>query len=169
MARSTDRKSGVAMSSGATLAAAMLAAPALAAPALSQQAVQRPVSESAGRSSGYEKQMSQARSYCCIKIKAEFKHKGEYSVAGVGDGHVVFEDQRGKLFYIDAVTGDQKFVSSDIFIKLIAGRSVPWQKHKHSAKVTIIGVDQDGKAIMSNASGEKFTLDTATGDMIFVK
>ena len=172
MARTTDRKRSAAASSGAALAAVMLAAPGLAAPALDQPAGQSVASESSARSAGYEKQHGQARFYCCIKLKAEFKHKGEYSVAGVGDGHVVFEDARGKLFYVDDATGDQKFVSRSIFIKVEmdrAGKAVPWQKHKNTEKVTILGVDQDGKTIMSNARGEKFYLDAATGDMIFVK
>ncbi len=172
MARTTDRKRSVAASSGAALAAVLLAAPGLAATALDQQAGQRPASESSSRSTGYEKQIGRARLYCCIKLKIEYKHKGEYSVAGVGDGHVVFEDERGSLFYVDDATGDQKFVSRNIFIKLEldrAGKAIPWQKHKESGKVTILGVDQNGKTIMSNTRGEKFYLDAATGDMIFVK
>ena len=172
MARTTDRKRSAAASSGAALAAVLLAAPGLAAPALDQPAGQSPASESSARSTGYEKQIGQARFYCCYKLKTEFKHKGDYSVAGVGDGHVVFEDERGNLFYVDDATGDQKFVSRNIFIKLESnqtGKSVPWQKHKNTEKVTILGVDQNGKTIMSNARGEKFTLDAATGDMIFVK
>ncbi len=171
MARTINRNRSAA-ASGAALAAVMLAAPGLAAPAVEQQVAQSPAPESSARSAGYEKHIDQARIYCCIKWKSEFKYKGEYTVAGVGDGHVVFEDARGNLFYIDDATGDQKFVSSKIFMKVEldrAGKSVPWQKHKHSAKVTILGVDQGGKTIMSNAQGEKFTLDTATGDMIFVK
>ena len=170
MARITDRKRSAAASSGAALVAVMLAAPGLAAPALDQKAGQSPASESAARSAGYEKQMGQTRSYAYIKLKSEFKHKSEYSVAGVGDGHVVFEDERGNLFYVDDATGDQKFVSRDIFMKLElnrAAKTVAW--HKLSGKVTILGVNQDGKTIMSNAGGEKFYLDAATGDMIFVK
>ena len=170
MARTTDRKRSAAASSGAALVAVMLAAPGLAAPALDQKAGQSPVSESSARSAGYEKHMGQTRSYGTIKFKSEFKHKGEFSVAGVGDGHVVFEDERGNLFYVDDTTGDQKFVSRDIFMKLElnrAAKTAAW--HKLSGKVTILGVDQDGKTIMSNPGGEKFYLDAATGDMIFVK
>ncbi|MEO5810344.1 MAG: hypothetical protein ABIR51_09880 [Sphingomicrobium sp.] len=172
MARPTDRKRSAAAASGAALAAVMLAAPGLAAPDLGQPAGKSPASATSARSPGYEKQMGQARIHCCIKIKMDLKIKGEYSVAGVGDGHVVFEDERGNLFYIDAATGDQKFVSRDIFMKVESNRaskSVPWQKHKNTERVIILGVDQDGKTIMSNARGDKFTLDTATGDMIFVK
>ena len=169
MARTTDRKRSA---SGAALVAVMLAAPGFAATAPDQQSGQTLTSGSQARSTGYEKQHGQARSYCCIKIKAEFKLKGEYSVAGVGDGHVVFEDGSGNLFYLDDATGDQKFVDRNIFMKMEfdrAAKSVPWQKSKNTAKVTIVGVDQNGKTIMSNARGEQFTLDAATGDMIFVK
>ena len=170
MARTTDRKRSAAASSGAALVAVMLAAPGLAAPAPDQKTEQSPASESSARNPGYEKQMGQTRSYGHIKLKSEYKHKSEYSVAGVGDGHVVFEDERGNLFYVDGATGDQKFVSRDIFMKLElnrAAKTVAW--HKLSGKVTILGVDQDGKTIMSNPDGEKFYLDAATGDMIFVK
>ena len=38
-----------------------------------------------------------------------------------------------------------------------------------SSDLSILGVDQDGRTIMSNADGEKFYLDAATGDMIFIK
>ena len=172
MARTTDRKRSAAASSGAAFVAVMLAAPGLAAPAPDQKTEQSPVSESSARSAGYEKQMGQTRSYAYIKLTSEFKHKSEYSIAGVGDGHVVFEDERGNLFYVDDATGDQKFVSRKIFMKVElnrADKSVPWQKSKNTAKVTILGVDQDGKTIMSNPGGEKFYLDVATGDMIFVK
>ncbi len=172
MARTTDRKRSAAASSGAALVAVMLAAPGLAGPALDQKAGPSPASESSARSAGYEKQTGQTRLYTYIKLKSEFKHKSEYSVAGVGDGHVVFEDERGNLFYVDDVTGDQKFVERKIFSKVEldrADKSVPWQKSKNTAKVTILGVDQNGKTIMSNARGEKFYLDAATGDMIFVK
>ena len=172
MARTTDRKRSAAASSGAALVAVMLAAPALAAPAPDQKIEQSPASESSARSVDYEKQMGQTRSYGHIKLKSEFKHKSEFSVAGVGDGHVVFEDERGNLFYVDDATGDQKFVSRNIFMKVElnrADKSIPWQKSKNTAKVTILGVDQNGKTIMSNAGGEKFYLDAATGDMIFVK
>ena len=171
MARTTDRKRSAAASSGAALAAVLLAAPGLAAPTPDQQAGQSPASERSVRSPGFEKQMGQTRSYAHIKIKSEFKHKGEYSVAGVGDSHVVFEDERGNLFYVDDATGDQKFVSRKFVIKMqrdATGKSVHFTQ-KLSAKVTIVGVDQSGKTIMRNAGGDKFYLDAVTGDMIFVK
>ena len=171
MARIIDRKRSAAASSGAALAAVLLAAPGLAAPTPNQQAGQSPASESSARSTGYEKQMSPTRSYGPFKDKSEFKHKGEFSIAGVEGGHVVFEDERGSLFYVDDATGDQKFVSHKFVIKMqrdATGKSVH-HTQKLSAKVTIVGVDQNGKTIMRNAGGDKFYLDAATGDMIFVK
>ena len=171
MARITDRKRSAAASSGAALAAVLLAAPGLAAPTPDQQAGQSPASESSARNPGYEKQMSPTRSHGPFKDKSEFKHKGEFSIAGLEGGHVVFEDGRGSLFYVDEATGDQKFVSRKFVIKMqrdATGKSVHFTQ-KLSAKVTIVGVDQDGKTIMRNAGGDKFYLDAATGDMIFVK
>ena len=171
MARITDRKRSAAASSGAALAAVLLAAPGLAAPTTNQQAGQTPPSESSARSTGYEKQMSPTRSYGPFKDKSEFKHKGEFSIAGVEGGHVVFEDERGNLFYVDDATGDQKFVSSQIFMKGNRNEAAKTARFwvKLSNKVAIFGTDQGGKTIMSNAIGDKFYLDAATGDMIFVK
>lgn len=174
MAKITHRKRSVAASSGAALAAVMLAAPGLAAqPAATpadQAAGQSPAPASASRSTGFEKRMSATRSVSHIKFKSEFKHKDEYSVAGVGDGHVVFEDERGQLFYVDDATGDQKFVSRNAFMKIRKDAiDARIGTHKMMTVVHILGVDQDGKTIMSNPAGEKFYLDAATGDMIFVK
>ena len=172
MARTTDRKrNAAAASSGVALVAVLMASPALAAAAPDQTAGQTPPSESSARSTGYEKQMSPTRSYGPFKDKSEFKHKGEFSIAGMEGGHVVFEDERGSLFYVDDATGDQKFVSRKFVIKMqrdATGKSVHLPQ-KLSAKVTIVGVDQGGKTIMRNAGGDKFDLDAATGDMIFVK
>ena len=174
MAKTHIRNRSAAASSGAALAAVMLAAPALAAspaaPPVDQAAVQSPAPATASRSTGHEKQMSATRSVGHIKFKSEFKHKDEYSVAGVGDGHVVFEDERGQLFYVDDATGDQKFVSRHYVLKLtnIQARD-GFHPHKMMDKVTIVGLDQDGRTIMSNPAGENFYLDIATGDMIFVK
>ena len=166
MAKTRNRRS--AASSSAALAAVMLSAPALAAPAPAAPLDQSPAP--ASRSSGFEKHLSDTRSVGYIKLQSEYKHKDEYSVAGVGEGHVVFEDERGQLFYVDDATGDQKFVSRHYVLKLTniqAGDG--FRPHKMMDKVTIVGLDQDGRTIMSNPAGENFYLDAATGDMIFVK
>ena len=175
MAKITNRKRSAATSSSAALAAVMLAAPGLAAPAAAAAPVDQATGQSAApasasRSTGHEKQMSATRSVGHIKFKSEFKYKDEYSVAGVGDGHVVFEDERGQLFYVDDATGDQKFVSRKVAVKLHRDwASDRIGTHKMQIKYSILGVDQDGRTIMSNADGEKFYLDAATGDMIFIK
>lgn len=171
MARTPDRKRRAATSSGAALAAVMLGSPGLAAPAPAEQAGQVPTAANSGRSGPHIKYPSEARALNFSKIKMEYKHKGEYSVAGVGDGHIVFEDERGKLFYLDEATGDQKFVSGKVFSKVEldrVGKPDLWIK-RMSGKITLLGIDQGGKVIMSNPRGEKFYLDPATGDMIFVK
>ena len=105
-----------------------------------------------------------------MKLGAEFKHKGEYAVAGMGDGHIVFEDAQGQLFYVDETTGDQKFVTRKVFSKVELNR-VAKADHwiKLGSKVTILGVGDGGKLIMADKKGEKFYLDPVTGDMIFVK
>lgn len=170
MAKITNRTHRAAASSGAALAAVMLAAPALAAPPVDQATAQSPAPATASRSTGYEKQMSATRSVGHIKFQSEYKHKDDYSVAGVGDGHVVFEDQRGQLFYVDDATGDQKFVERRFVVKLHRDwASDRMGTHKMMTVVHILGIDQDGRTIMSNAAGENFYLDAATGDMIFVK
>ena len=172
MARTTDRKrNAAAASSGVALVAVLMASPVLAAAVPDRTAGQTPPSESSARSTGYEKQMSPTRAYGPFKFKSEFKHKGEFSVAGVEGGHVVFEDERGNLFYVDDATGDQKFVSRQIVHKgqrNEAAKSAQFG-YKLSGKVSILGIDRSGKTIMSNKGGDKFYLDAATGDMIFVK
>ena len=167
MARTTNRKRRVATSSGAALAAVMFAAPGLAAPAPVQEAGQVPSTESVAVDAKPGGKWTKPP----MKLGAELKHKGEYAVAGVGDGHIVFEDERGKLFYLDEATGDQKFVSGKVFSKVEldrVGKPELWIK-RMSGKITLLGVDHDGRVIMANKRGEKFYLDPATGDMIFVK
>ena len=176
MATISDRKNRVATSSGAALAIVMLGSPGLAAPtpapapAPVEQAGQVRSPENSGRSATDEKHPSKAIATNSWKWRAEYKHKGEYAVAGVGDGHIVFEDERGNLFYLDEATGDQKFARRKVFSKMDLNRvGNPGHPIKLSGKVTILGVDQDGKVIMTNKRGDKFYLDAATGDMIFVK
>lgn len=182
MTKISDRKNRVATSSGAALAAVMLGSPGLAAPAPApapvpvEQAGQVRASENSGRRATDEKHPSEAISLNFTKIAMEYKHKDEYAVhkggyavAGVGDGHTVFEDARGNLFYVDEATGDQKFVSRSIYLKYDNRSGNSTHPIKLSGKVRILGIDEGGKLIMSNPRGEKFHLDAATGDMIFVK
>ena len=167
MARSTDRKRGIATSSGAALAAVMLASPGLAAPAPVQEAGQVPSTESVAVDAKHGGKWTKPP----MKLGAEYKHKGEYAIAGDVAGHIVFEDDRGNLFYVDETTGDQKFVSRKVYAKVEINRTgTPGHTIKLiNGKVRILGIDESGKLIMSNKRGEKFYLDAATGDMIFVK
>ena len=176
MATISDRKNRVAASSGAALAIVMLGSPGLAAPAPApapvpvEQAGQVRASENSGRGATDEKHPSKAIAANSWKWRAEYKHKGEYAVAGDVAGHIVFEDERGNLFYVDEATGDQKFVSRHMYAKVEIKRAGNLdQTIKLSGKVRILGIDEGGKLIMSNTRGEKFYLDAATGDMIFVK
>ncbi len=94
-----------------------------------------------------------------------------FSVVGSYQGRTVYKNDAGKYFWIDKATGDQKFLSSDVAVKLGADRaatvkSTTW---KGNEKVTIVGKDAKGHVIQKNARGQKFYLDPATGDMVFVK
>ena len=170
MARSTDQKHRAAAMSGAALAAAMLGSAGVAAPAPApaQQEAQPAATASGDRAANWQKVPGQARIH--IKYRSEFKHKGEYAIAGVTGGRVVFEDERGKLFYVDETTGDQKFVTRKVFSKVELDR-VAKAHHwiKLGSKVSILGVEDGGKLIMADNKGEKFYLDAVTGDMIFIK
>ena len=170
MARSTDKKHGAGAMSGAALAAAMLGSAGLAAPAAvaaQQEATPAPPA-SGDRAANWEKIPGQARIH--FKFKTEYKYKGEYAIAGMRDGRMIFEDERGNLFYVDQTTGDQKFVSPKVHQKVELNRVAKIDHWiKLGSKVSILGVEQGGKLIMANTKGEKFYLDPVTGDMIFVK
>jgi hypothetical protein len=92
------------------------------------------------------------------------KYKGDTWIAGIGKGHPVYKNSSGDLFYLDPKTGDAKTVSGDYPIK-----GAPVGLDKLSSKVTLIGVDLSGNVIQKNSRGEKFYLNTKTGDMVFVK
>ena len=167
MTRSTNQKRIAVASSGAALAAAMLSAPSAGAQERSAGARADTASQS---TSADAKHPAAAVSLNYAKIRWQYKIKGEYSIAGERDGRTVFEDARGRLFYIDSATGDQKFVTTDFWIKgHRAAQSADGHHYKHFGKVTIVGVDPAGRVIMKNVRGEKFHLDAKTGDMIFVK
>ena len=103
------------------------------------------------------------------KFKSSFeKLKGEYWIAGVGDGHAIYKNSRGEYFYIDPATGDMKSVSADFVIKMSRAEGKSFVQ-KLASKVTLLGVDEQGNVIQKNTKGEKFYLNPATGDMVFVK
>ena len=101
---------------------------------------------------------------------ATHKIGGTYSVVGSHHGHTVYKNDAGQYFWIDKATGDQKFLSSDVVIKQGPARSATLKYTlKGNEKVTIVGKDAKGHVIQKNARGQKFYLDPATGDMVFVK
>lgn len=113
------------------------------------------------------------------------KHKGDLWIAGVGEGHTIYENSRGEYFYIDPSTGDMKMVTGKHFDKVIIynNRSsrIKWtadldgvkgestDRIKGESKVSLVGVDAQGNVVQTNSRGEKFYLNTVTGDMVFVK
>lgn len=117
------------------------------------------------------------------------KFKGGTWIAGVGDGHTIYENSRGEFFYIDAETGDMKTLTNDFVIKghmnsakafvlphvlEKSGRMASQTEGESPAfkmqnKVTLLGVDTAGNVIQENSKGERFYLNTSTGDMVFVK
>ena len=126
-----------------------------------------------------------------LKHSAVFeKHKGDVWIAGVSDGHSIYQNSRGDIFYIEPSTGDMKFLSDEYFVK---GESKDDKKNKRTfvlphvleksgtinrsggghikmeMKVTLLGVDEKGNVIQQNAKGEKFYMNLTNGDMVFVK
>jgi hypothetical protein len=124
-----------------------------------------------------------------LKYETAFqKFKGDSWIAGVGEGHSIYQNSRGEFFYIDPTTGDQRMVSSDYFLKMDSHQDrksfvLPHVLEKTGAitntgssrvmkdkrRVTLLGVDEKGNIIQSNPLGEKFYLNPTTGDMVFVK
>lgn len=79
-------------------------------------------------------------------------------IAGADDkGNTIYKNQRGEYFYLDAATGDKKFLSADIFLKIELAR-----------KTSIVGLDPKGNVMRQNDKGEMFYLEPNTGDMITV-
>jgi len=54
-----------------------------------------------------------------FKFESAFeKMKGDLWIAGVGDGHTIYQNSRGEYFYIDPNTGDMKTVTGKHFDKV---------------------------------------------------
>ncbi len=117
-----------------------------------------------------------------MKFSENFlKIRDELSVVGMDNGKTVYKNSRGEYFTIDPNTGDMKTMSSDIFlkfsyIKMNSARSsgklsmIKFDGSKTNlSKVSIVGVDDSGNVIQTNSRGEKFYLNSSTGDMVFVK
>ena len=102
-----------------------------------------------------------------------FKWHEQYSIAGVDQGRTIYQNSKGDYFYLDPATGDMKFLPAamaakwgTIVIKGQSGREA-WAQ-KVGGKVTILGIDQQGRVVQKNPRGEKFYLDPA-GNIVYVK
>jgi hypothetical protein len=120
-----------------------------------------------------------------IKYGATFwKWKEKLNAVGMLDGRPVFKTDKGEYFQVEPNTGDLKFHSAESlgFIKmnsndkLVAVKTVSWANDrfikfeaiKGETKVSVLGVDAQGRVIQQNSRGEKFYLGP-NGDMVFVK
>jgi len=108
------------------------------------------------------------------------KIRDQVSVAGVEKGSTVFSNSKGEYFTVDPNTGDFKFLSSDMFLKLeylkyegarfvVKGNVSGRFTIKLKSNLQIVGVDKAGNTLMKNSQGETFYLDPLTGDFIFEK
>ncbi len=175
--------------SNATMAAALLALPMAAMATTQAVPVAGQVAAPAeARAATKPESVVQAKSAVpYMKFEAAFlKITGENWIAGVGDGHTIYQNSRGEYFYVEPSTGDLKTVSKDYVFKFVGTdtrtRQVSGALAKEGAatrrssatykmhiEVTLLGVDGQGNVIQQNAKGEKFYLNPTTGDMVFVK
>lgn len=167
MKKQTKIKEGLAKSSKIALAATLLSVPMFTAmppmgfaqKTLNSGAVSKTVSPS-----------SPGKTHYTIKLT----NANIAKIVGIQDGKTIYKNDKDEYFWLDTKTGDMKFLSSDIFIKMEASNSartsLNFLKIKiEDDRVTILGVDEKGNVINQNRRGEKFYLDSKTGDMIFVK
>ena len=114
------------------------------------------------------------------------KWRGNLTVAGMLNGRPVFKTPQGEYFQVEPNTGDLQFHSAESlgYIKLAPapGRAMaPGQAMapgragylkfdgiKGEQRVSVAGVDAQGRVIQENARGERFYLNPM-GDMVFVK
>lgn len=122
-----------------------------------------------------------------MKFSENFeKHKGDLWLAGVGDGHTIYEKSNGDMFYIDTKTGDMKEVSSKVFAKHTPdirrkgtksddGGYIKQETYikldavKGESKVKLLGVDAKGNVVHQKPNGEIFIVDESTGHITVLK
>lgn len=120
-----------------------------------------------------------------LKIKLEKVAQQKTTLVACLNGSPVFKSGKGELFTVDSETGDMNILSSEVYIKMSGfekiNRIIPATR-QNSLKtvrkpityklsegiygIKVIGVDNDGHVVQQNASGEKFIIDPATGDMV---
>lgn len=84
-------------------------------------------------------------------------------ITGIANNHTIYKNNKGECFWVDPNNGDLKFLPKDW------DKKEKWVPIKMSTKVSLLGVDSRGNVIQKNNKGEKFYLNSKTGDMVFVK
>lgn len=108
------------------------------------------------------------------------KIKGNLWLAGVGDGHTIYEKSDGSMFYLDEKTGDMHQVSPEVFHKGDSKDTrsratsntyikIDFGDYKLSNKLTILGVDAKGNVVHQKPDGSTFTVDKRTGHVTLIK
>ncbi len=162
---------------GRTSAAALLSAGVLLAGAPAAQAQAAAKTAAPAPKAPADRSAGQAH----IKFAASFqKWHGTLCVAGMLNQQPVFKTAQGEFFQVEPATGDLKFHSAESlgYIKVQDGRSpaassrsssfMKWDGIKGESKVSVVGVDAQGRVLQENSRGERFHLDR-NGDMVFVK
>ena len=115
-----------------------------------------------------------------LKYAGRFEKTAPWlGIVGIDNGRPIYQNARNEQFYLEPATGDMILLEAKAyegFREATRGvragaplRMVKWSASKFPGEVTILGVDEAGHTIHQNARGEKFYLDPATGDMVFVK
>ncbi|MBK8790001.1 MAG: hypothetical protein IT187_02215 [Geothrix sp.] len=161
---------GMLLATGASAQAPKGAAPAAKAPATPMVAPLPGTPAQAGRSTGYH-----------IKFANTFmKWQASLAVAGMLNGGPVFKTPQGEFFQVEPNTGDLKWMSPESLgyikvtegrVSMTAARSTSFIKFdgiKGESRVSVLGVDAQGRVLQQNSRGETFYL-SPMGDMVFVK
>jgi hypothetical protein len=159
---STARRNAGIVSAGILLAAQAVAqAPTKASPAARSSSVDQKVASSPH-----------------IKFVAALKLKGELTCPGTLQGAPVFKNTKGEYFTVDCNTGDLRFHTAESlgYIKIGDASSrtkgsnlfIKFDGIKGEQRVTLAGVDAQGRVLQQNSRGEVFSL-SPNGDMMFVK
>lgn len=127
-----------------------------------------------------------------LKISTEKLAQQKMSLVAVMKGEPVFKNGKGELFILNNNTGDIIAVRKEDFAKLdccIKGKdwgyiikeatlknngkpansNILFKLEKLIPNIKVLGVDKDGHIIQETEKGEKFFLDSATGDMVDYK
>lgn len=122
----------------------------------------------------------EAQPACCNWAERFTKWSVHPDIVGIDKGRPVYQNSKGEYFQLDPATGDMQVLTADYFSQFadLTARPprrgmqltmVKWSPSKFAGGVTILGFDAQGNVVQQNARGEKFYLDAATGDMIFVR